>query len=101
MVIATADVAVIGGGAIGASITYHVARRGASVVLLEAERLGFGSSGALAGMLSGQAEVEESEAMRDPMIRGREYHKEFAVSSTRPLTRPRIRVGRRVAHGDR
>lgn len=29
-------------------------------------------------MLSGQAEVEESEAMRALMIRGREYHKEFA-----------------------
>lgn len=78
MVIATADVAVIGGGAIGCSIAYHVARRKASVVLLEAERLGFGSSGALAGMLSGQAEVEESAAMRDLMISGREYHKEFA-----------------------
>lgn len=29
-------------------------------------------------MLSGQAEVEESEAMRRLMIHGREYHKDFA-----------------------
>jgi glycine oxidase len=77
-VISSADVAVVGGGAIGCSIAYHAAGRGAKVVLLEAERLGSGSSGALAGMLSGQAETEKSEPMRDLMIRGREYHKELA-----------------------
>ncbi len=76
--LATADVAVVGGGAIGCSIAYHAAGRGARVVLLEAERLGSGSSGALAGMLSGQAETEKSHPMRDLMIRGREYHKTLA-----------------------
>ena len=76
--LATADVAVVGGGAIGCSIAYHAAGRGARVVLLEAERLGSGSSGALAGMLSGQAETEKSQPMRDLMIRGREYHKTLA-----------------------
>jgi glycine oxidase len=72
------DVAVVGGGAIGCSIAYHAAARGARVALFEAERLGMGSSGALAGMLSGQAEAEKPGPYRDLMIRGREYQRNFA-----------------------
>ena len=74
----TADVAVIGGGAIGCSIAYHIATRGARVTLLEAEELGSGSSGALAGMLSGQGERERPGPLRDLLIQGREYHRTFA-----------------------
>ncbi len=74
----TADVAIVGGGAIGCSIAYHAATRGARVVLLEAEELGSGSSGALAGMLSGQGEAEEPGPLRDFLVRGREYHRTFA-----------------------
>ena len=39
------DVLVIGGGIVGAATAYQLARRGASVVLLEAERLAFGATG--------------------------------------------------------
>ena len=39
------DVAVIGAGLTGLSATYHLARRGADVVLLEADRIGAGASG--------------------------------------------------------
>jgi sarcosine oxidase subunit beta len=48
---ATADVVVVGGGAVGASAAYHLAAAGAgSVVLLErAEALGTGSTGRCAG----------------------------------------------------
>lgn len=46
----TADVAIIGGGIMGASSAYHLARRGANVVLLEADELfGTGSTGLNAG----------------------------------------------------
>lgn len=72
------EVAVIGGGAIGCSIAYHAAARGARTALFEAEQLGSGSSGALAGMLSGQGEAEKPGPFRDLMIRGREYHRTFA-----------------------
>ena len=39
------DVLVIGGGIVGAATAYQLAQRGASVVLLEAERLAFGATG--------------------------------------------------------
>src|SRR5579871_5613956 len=47
----TADVVIIGGGIMGASVAYHLARRGcANVVVLErAEMFGLGSTGLNAG----------------------------------------------------
>ncbi|HKW78711.1 MAG TPA: FAD-dependent oxidoreductase, partial [Candidatus Limnocylindria bacterium] len=39
---ARADVAVVGGGIAGVATAYFLARRGASVVLLEREHLGVG-----------------------------------------------------------
>jgi sarcosine oxidase, subunit beta len=51
--IETADVVVIGGGVIGLSTAYHLARAGVGrVALVEREQLGAGSSGQSAAMLS-------------------------------------------------
>ncbi len=50
-----ADVCVVGGGYTGLSAALHLAERGLDVVLLEAQRLGFGASGRNGGQLgSGQ-----------------------------------------------
>ncbi|WP_017667667.1 FAD-binding oxidoreductase [Sandarakinorhabdus sp. AAP62] len=46
-----ADVAIIGGGATGLSAALHLAQRGASVVLLEAARIGHGASGRNGGQI--------------------------------------------------
>lgn len=58
-----ADVCVIGGGYTGLSAALNLAERGMSVVLLEAERVGFGASGRNGGLIgSGQRkEVPELE----------------------------------------
>lgn len=76
--IRTADVVIVGGGAIGCSVAYHAALRGARVVLLEAERLGSGSSGALAGMLSGQGELEPPGPLLELMLLGRDRHRKLS-----------------------
>ena len=60
----TADVCVIGGGFTGLSAALNLAEQGMSVVLLEAERIGFGASGRCGGLVgSGQRkDVLEMEA---------------------------------------
>jgi gamma-glutamylputrescine oxidase len=51
----TADVCVVGGGYLGLSAALHLAQRGFGVVLLEAQRVGFGASGRNGGQVgSGQ-----------------------------------------------
>jgi gamma-glutamylputrescine oxidase len=57
------DVAVVGGGIAGCSTALHLAERGYRVVLLEAERVGFGASGRsgaqlIAGYACGQQSIE-------------------------------------------
>ena len=50
-----ADVCVIGGGYTGLSTALHLAEQGIDVVLLEAERIGYGASGRNGGLIgSGQ-----------------------------------------------
>lgn len=71
------DVAVIGGGVIGCSIAYHVARRGASVVLLESDQIGAGASGAAAGMLAAQAEAHAPGPFLELLLRSRSLYPSF------------------------
>lgn len=59
-----ADVCVIGGGFTGLSSALHLAERGYSVILLEAQKVGWGASGRNGGLVctgqrKGQAELEE------------------------------------------
>ncbi|WP_068499872.1 glycine oxidase ThiO [Paenibacillus kribbensis] len=62
-VIGHAECLVIGGGVIGSSIAYHVAREGCSTIMLERMMPGEGASGAAAGMIAA-----ESEEFADPEL---------------------------------
>ncbi|QDP39481.1 glycine oxidase ThiO [Radiobacillus deserti] len=53
------DCIIVGGGVNGGSIAYHLAKKGKKVLLLEKDRLARKASGAAAGMLAAQAELEE------------------------------------------
>ena len=52
------DVAIVGGGVIGLSCAFGLARRGRSVTVMERETVGFGASTVAAGMLTPSFEVE-------------------------------------------
>src|SRR5882724_224160 len=55
----TASVVIIGGGVVGCSIAYHLARRGArDVVVLERETVGSGTTSKAAGGIRGQFSTE-------------------------------------------
>ena len=52
------DIAIVGGGVIGLSCAFELARRGKSVTVLEREEVGYGASTVAAGMLTPSFEVE-------------------------------------------
>lgn len=56
----TADVAVVGGGFTGLSTALHLAEGGRSVVLLEAEDIGFGASGRNGGQVNPGLKYDEA-----------------------------------------
>ncbi|TFG41415.1 MAG: FAD-binding oxidoreductase [Chromatiales bacterium] len=57
-----ADVCVIGGGYTGLSAALNLAERGLDVVLLEAERIGFGASGRCGGLVGSGQRMEVLDA---------------------------------------
>jgi gamma-glutamylputrescine oxidase len=57
-----ADVCVIGGGFTGLSAALNLAERGLDVVLLEAERIGFGASGRCGGLIGSGQRIEVTDA---------------------------------------
>ncbi|WP_372084545.1 NAD(P)/FAD-dependent oxidoreductase [Tistrella mobilis] len=59
-----ADVAIVGGGITGASAALHAAGAGASVVVLEANAVGWGASGRNAGHVAPASKLSLDEAVR-------------------------------------
>jgi glycine oxidase len=58
----TCDVAIVGAGVIGCALAAELARRGASVAVFEAERVGAGASYASAGIVGAQTDAEMQDA---------------------------------------
>lgn len=57
----TCDVCIIGGGFTGLSAALHMAQAGLDVVLLEAQRIGFGASGRNGGQVAGGHNKDQGE----------------------------------------
>lgn len=76
----TADVIVIGGGVAGLSTAMQLARRGVSVIVLERERLGNGSTGRAAGLLGQlRGTAEHTRMLIDGLKVAQELEKEADV----------------------
>ena len=76
----TADVAIVGGGVMGCSLAYHLAAKGADVVLLERGQLGSGSTARNAGGVRQQfsSEVNVRIGMRSVRMLG-SFEEEIGV----------------------
>src|SRR2546430_16809795 len=69
LILNSPDDVVIGGGVIGCSIAYHLARRGAGVVVIERETLGSQSTGRCAGGVRRQFSSGPNVAMQQLAVR--------------------------------
>jgi glycine oxidase len=73
-----ADVAVVGGGVAGLSAARELARRGLSVVVLDAACPGMPASDAAAGMLAPQAEADRADDLFELLCASRDMYPDFA-----------------------
>lgn len=73
----TSDVAIAGGGVIGLSLAYELARQGLRVTILEKSEIGQESSWAGAGILAPQAEMEEAGSLAQLLLASRKIYPEF------------------------
>lgn len=69
------DVLIIGGGVIGCSIAYELAKAGRRVHVLEQRTLGWGASGVSAAMLEAQLDMPESGPFHDLALASRDLFK--------------------------
>ncbi|MGI9149504.1 MAG: glycine oxidase ThiO [Chloroflexota bacterium] len=70
----SSDVVIVGGGVIGCSIAYFLARAGVRVTLLERSHLAAGASGVAAGMLAPQVEAPFADPFFELALHGRAEH---------------------------
>jgi len=72
------DTVVVGGGVIGSSIAFQLAKRGARVLMLEKERIAGQASGAAAGMLGAQSEFSSDSPVIPLALKSRAMFPELA-----------------------
>ncbi len=77
------DIIVIGAGIVGCAVTYELARRGASVQLVDARQPGMGATQASAGMLAPFTEAKDrNTAFLDLAVRSLDLYDEFVARVT-------------------
>jgi glycine oxidase len=77
---ATKDVVILGGGVVGLALARELARRGASVALVERGRVGAESSWAAGGMLAPQCEADARDEFFRLACAARDFYPGFAAS---------------------
>src|SRR5215470_16580572 len=73
------DIIVIGAGVIGCSIAYELARRGASVEIIDDRAVGMGATQASAGVLAPFIEAREGNPLLDLAVRSLDLYDDFVA----------------------
>lgn len=91
----SADVVVIGAGIVGVAVAYELARRGASVGVIDRRPVGMGATQASAGMLAPYIEAHEGSPLLDLTARSLAIFDDFVadVSSDGGMAVPYRRTG--------
>ena len=71
------DIIVIGAGVVGCAIADELARRGASVEIIDERRVGLGATQASAGVLAPYIEAREGHPLLDLTVRSLGMYEEF------------------------
>src|SRR5262247_1914400 len=89
------DIIVIGAGIIGCAVAHELARRGASVEVIDDRPVGMGATQASAGVLAPYIEARDDSPLLDFAVRSLELYDEFIarVSSDSGTAIPYRRTG--------
>jgi glycine oxidase len=89
------DIIVVGAGIVGCAVAYELARRGASVEVVDERMVGMGATHASAGILAPYIEAEEESPLFDLTVRSLNLFDEFIerVSSESGMPIPYRRTG--------
>ena len=80
------DVAIVGGGVVGAALAYFLAQRGAKPLVIEGTAVAHGASGTAAGLLSPIAPAELEATLRPMIVRSLTLHAGLAELLDGPRT---------------
>jgi glycine oxidase len=89
------DIIVVGAGIVGCAVAYELARRGASVEVVDERMVGMGATQASAGILAPYIEAQETTPLFDLTVRSLELFDEFVarVASDSGMAIPYRRTG--------
>src|SRR5258708_16585173 len=91
----SSDIIVIGAGVVGCAIAHELARRGASVEMIDVRAVGMGATQASAGVLAPYIEGRADSPLLDLAVRSLSLYDEFVgrVSADSGATVPYRRTG--------
>ncbi|MBI4484603.1 MAG: glycine oxidase ThiO [Acidobacteria bacterium] len=88
MAVHPSDIVVVGAGIIGCAVAYELARRGASVEVVDMRDAGQGATQAAAGMLAPYVEAHEESPLLELAVRSLELYDQFIAGVSRDSGQP-------------